>query len=690
MDLANVKSFLEKAGDRLSRTRAGLLILNQSGGSSDELAVSSFDLESLRTEALDLDLADVAGRLADCKNSLDRITSVDHASFSTSVHTALDQISLVEVALLDVPLGSDDFLDDVSGFVDASFENLDSRQIDTEAFEIDEETLEIFRIESEDLLAGISHNLKSLAASPDDRNALWEVRRNAHTFKGAAGIVGMTAASQLAHRVEDLLDKMVELQCGADRRVLELLNRSNVHLQSLMNGTPPSDNFAVPVDVEFDSVIKAISSNKLPKPSTNPDKTSSSATGNIPEMKLVPATPMVRVSLDRLDELIRVSQSLIDNRSSLSGKLSSISLGGDADDYRSLEHLFEIQRTLTEEMQEKLLRIRMVRFGRLETRLSRSVHVTCQEEGKMAAIEIRNPDIEIDTQIMDALVEPLLHLLKNAVVHGIEPAETRRLIGKPEKGLIRVSIAIDENDVIVSVEDDGRGISALKLKEKAVSSGILSAEVAARMADFETWELIFDKGLTTAETLNLNAGRGIGMNIVRESVEGRGGSVSLSTEAQIGTTFTIRLPRIVQSLDANNEKNDPKTERQPVVLVVDDSASIRHHNVKLVEATGCRAITANDGAEALELLLSGVWQPDVIISDVEMPNMNGWELLEYVKTDENFGPIPVVMLTSLDADEHQQRAAELGASEYAIKPLTKEVLEQKLAATIGDIYKAKL
>jgi len=690
MDLANVQSFLEKAGDRLSRTRAGLLILNQGGGSSDELAVSSFDLDSLGAEALELELADVADRLADCKCWLDRITSGDQAFFSTSVHKALDQISFVEAALLDVPLGSDEFLDDVSGFVDASFENLDSRQIDTDAFEIDEETLEIFRIEAEDLLAGISHNVNNLAASPDDRNALWEVRRNAHTFKGAAGIVGMTAASQLAHRVEDLLDKMVEMQCGANRRVLELLNRSSVHLNSLMNGTPPNEDFAVPVDIEFDSLIKAISTNKHPKSSPNHDKTSSPAAGNMPETKRVPATPMVRVSLARLDELIRVSQGLIDNRSSLSSKLSSISLGGDADDYRSLEHLFEIQRTLTEEMQEKLLRIRMVRFGTLETRLSRSVHVTCQEEGKMAAIEISNPDIEIDTQIMDALVEPLLHLLKNAVVHGIEPAETRRLIGKPEKGLIRVSIAIDENDVIVSVEDDGRGISSVKLKEKAVSSGILSAEVAARMADFETWELIFDKGLTTAETVNLNAGRGIGMNIVRESVEGRGGSVSLSTEAQIGTTFTIRLPRIVQSLDANNNRNDPKTTRQPVVLVVDDSASIRHHNVKLVEATGCRAITANDGAEALELLLSGAWHPDVIISDVEMPNMNGWELLEYVKTDENFGPIPVVMLTSLDAHEHQQRAAELGASEYAIKPLTKEVLEQKLAATIGDIYKAKL
>ena len=293
---------------------------------------------------------------------------------------------------------------------------------------------------------------------------------------------------------------------------------------------------------------------------------------------------------------------------------------------------------------------------------------------------------------MDALVEPLLHLIKNAVVHGIEPPETRRLIGKPEKGTIRVSIASDENYVTLEVEDDGRGISALRLKEKAVENGIITAEAAAILADFETWELIFDRGLTTAETLNLNAGRGIGMNIVRESVESHGGSVSLSTEPQIGTTFTIRLPRKFNQTPVAQITPEvaASPDRRPVILVVDDSASIRRHNAKIVESVGCQAITANDGAEALELLLSGVWRPDLIITDIEMPNMDGWELLEYLKTDDNFGSIPVVLLTSLGADENRLRAAEAGASDYVVKPLSKETLEEKLKATIGWTYGTKL
>lgn len=691
MDLENIQSFLEKAGDRVSRTRAGLLIFSQSGGHADDLAICSFDLEALRVEAVELGLIEVGDRLSECKISLGAIVPGDKPSSIIAVHRALDRVTGVEAALLDIPLESGEFLDDVSGFVDASFENLDRRLPKPEEdFEIDDETLEIFRSEADDLLAGISHNLNSLATTPDDRNALWEIRRNAHTFKGAAGIVGLNAASKLAHRVEDLLDKMVELQCGADQRVLELLIRSNVHLHAITTGTPADDKIAIPVDVEFASVINGISKKKALSTSvnrTNPIQEVNNGIVSAP----VRSTPIVRVSLDRLDELIRVSHNLIENRSALSDRIAAVNSGATNDDFRTLEALFEIQRRLTDEMQEKLQRIRMVRFGTLETRLKRAVHVTCQEENKRAVVEIMNPDTEIDTQIIDALIEPLLHLLKNAVVHGIEPSETRRLIGKPEKGLIRISVDSDENDVILSVEDDGRGISALKLKEKAISSGIITAEAAAKLADFETWELIFDRGLTTAETLNLNAGRGIGMNIVRESVESRKGSVSLSTEPQIGTTFTIRMPLVFKKNEAvQMAERVVANERKPVVLVVDDSATVRRHNVELVEQAGCQAITAKDGAEALELLLSGKWEPDLILSDVEMPNMDGWELLEYVKSDANFGSIPVVLVTSLDAEVHLARAVELGASNYAVKPLTKEILEETLKVTVGDNYGTKL
>ena len=678
MELENLQSFLEKAGERVARTRAGLLIFGQAGGSPDDLAMCSFDLDSLRVEALDLGLVEIGDRLGFCIEKLENIFAGERPDAPRRISQALDEVARVEAALLEIPLSNGEFLDDVSGFVDASFDHLDTRPAVPESrdedFEIDEETLEIFRAEADDLLAGISHHLRTLEASPSDRNALWEIRRNAHTFKGAAGIVGLRSASKLAHRVEDLLDKMVELQCNANERVIDLLNRSNEQLTALTAGTFDDDE--TPPDSDFRQVISSLSATG--KSSANSSSQPTSATAAFDPVR-TPSAPIVRVSLDRLDDLIRVSNNLVENRLAITENIAAMGSNSADLDLHVLESLFEIQRHLTDEMREKLLRIRMVRFGTLETRLSRAVHVTCQEENKRAAVEISDPDIEIDTQIIDALIEPLLHLLKNAVVHGIEPPDTRRLIGKPEKGLITIGVSTDKNNVILSVDDDGRGISAMKLKERAIATGLITAESASRMADFETWELIFDRGLTTADKLNLNAGRGIGMNIVRESVESRGGSVSLSTEPQIGTTFTIRMPLVFRKPESGRETDAPSKEvRKPLVLVVDDSASIRRHHVKLVENAGCQAITANDGADALVLLLSGKWEPDLIMSDVEMPNMDGWEFLEYVKTDNNLGHIPVAMITSLDAEEHVMRAVELGASDYRIKPVKAEVIESIL------------
>lgn len=671
MELENLHSFLEKAGERVTQTRSGLLVIGQNSGLSDDLAICAADLDSLQAKAQHLGLDLIGYRLAECVEKLKKVYTADSGDITFEVNQALDKVASVEAALLEIPLSSGEFLDDVSGFVDASFENLDGGHIPIEAeedFEMDEETMEIFRGEADELLAGISENLRSLAASPNDSHAIWEIRRNAHTFKGAAGIVGLKMASQLAHSVEDLLDKMVELECGADGSVIDLLNRSHLALNAFTAGTASPEN--IPKSADFYNMIKSLSGNGCTSNVSNSSNRSSGARDNAVKVIRPPSTPIVRISLDRLDELINASQDLVNNRTLISAHIETMGSKASDEDFRGLESLFETQRQLADQIREKLLRIRMVRFGTLETRLSRAVHVTCQDENKRAVVEIINPDIEIDTQIIDALIEPLLHLLKNAVVHGIEAPDTRRLIGKPESGLIAIGISTDANDVIISVEDDGRGISALRLKEKAIETGLINAETASQMADFETWELIFDRGLTTADKLNLNAGRGIGMNIVRESVESHGGSVSLSTEPQIGTTFTIRLPLVFKKSRKSVETSSEVGEKtKPLVLIVDDSASVRRHHVKLIEEAGCQAITANDGSEALILLLSGKWEPDLILSDVEMPNMDGWELLEYIKTDSNFGSIPVVLATSLNTEEHITKAAELKASEYKIKPL---------------------
>ncbi len=656
---ATLQSFLAEAGERVSQARSGLLVMSQSEGPLPDLSRYVTDFAAFAEAARGFDQHAVADELARFAAS---VKMVDTGT--AEVYTALDRLSAAEAALLSISFNGNELIEDVSTFVDTSFDVLDARIAEEPDPDIDAEMLEIFRSEADELLAAITHNLGMLSCAPDNAAALWEIRRNAHTFKGAAGIVGLTRASTLAHRLEDLLDKMVEAGAGANNETIDLISRSNSALISMLGGT---DAVNEPDETEFVRLVKQAAAGTQPEPvKAAPAAAQPSAeTHNRPQ-------PVVRIALDRLDELIDVSRRLIDNRGALMECFMTAQFTESEADFNNLEELLRTQFELTDELQTKLRRVRNVRFGTLETRLRRTVNLTCQDENKKADLELITPDVELDTQVIDALIEPLLHLLKNAVVHGIEPADTRRLIGKPERGTIAVSVQTDEKDVILIIEDDGSGISARALKEKAVANGTLSADEAAQMTEFEAWELIFNKGITTAEKVNLNAGRGIGMNIVRESIESRGGKISLSTEPQRGTTFTVRVPlSSAYSKPAEPIPAPPKRSTPLRVLVIDDSATVRRHNTALCEAAGCIVVTANNGAEALELLLNGN-EFDLILSDVEMPHVDGWEFLEYVKSDANFGHVPVVMITSLSTEDHRELALSLRAEALLVKPLKEE------------------
>jgi chemosensory pili system protein ChpA (sensor histidine kinase/response regulator) len=485
----------------------------------------------------------------------------------------------------------------------------------------------------------------------------------------------------------------------------------------------------------------------------------------------------------------------------------------------NLETLFDTQRRLIEEMQDKLLRIRMVNFGTLSPRLVRTVRVTCEEEGKNADLSIEGENLEIDTQILDSLIEPLLHLLRNAVAHGIEAPETRRLLGKPEKGLIKLGAANEGAHVVLTISDDGRGISAPALKEKAVAHGFITEKTAAAMTEKEASELIFLPGLTTAGRLSQTAGRGVGMNIIKTAVERQQGTISIAVEPQKGTTFTVRLPvslavvrallveaaeqtfafplgpvkrideisreqlerasrngkisvggaeyalshlnellgfpappasdrenmqlllletgeerrallveRIIkpeeivikplgaplhkrpelvgaailgdgkiapvldlfylfkqttenrQTADGSGQSKiqNPKHKAR-IALIVDDSPSVRHLTSNIVKNAGLDFSVAKDGLEALEILQTAKRLPDVILTDVEMPRMDGYELLSALRRNVRFQSIPVVMITSRAGEKHRRKAFDLGVSEYLNKPFNDTVLIDAIA-----------
>jgi CheY-like chemotaxis protein len=627
-------------------------LLIAQGGLNAELAPLAAQFQNIADIATQLALGGLAARARDCRSAVERsCDSPDQA------YRALDAIAALEAELLDIGL-DEEFLSDAADLLDNSINDVAPAAWPTSEpseFAIDEETLEVFRSEGEELLANISIGVDILEASPSDQNALWDIRRSSHTFKGAAGIVGLSDAATLAHRMEDLLDRLVESDTPASREVIEFVRGCVRSLGSVLDGSPAN---AAGLEIAYSSAVNSLGSSSA----------AASAVSEAPVKtgQRVESTATVRFSLAKLSEIVRM-----------------------AEDLRVRPTLSDADRALAADIHQHLLRLRMVRFGNLETRLARAVSVTATEVGKKALLEIETPDVEIDTLMVDALVEPLLHLIKNAVVHGIESPEMRRMVGKHEFGLITVRVDADGEAVVLTLSDDGAGIAVQKLKEKAVGRGTISADRAQTMSDREAYKLLFDRGLTTADHIDLNAGRGIGMGIVKDGVESRGGSIHIDSVPNLGTTFTLMLPVLGENNGAENtilktgsdERDSPSpVERRttvlapglsapPLVLVVDDSPTIRRHNQRIVEHAGLRCITAEHGADALELLLNGSIEPDLVLSDIEMPHMDGLALLEYIKTDDHLGHVPVVMVTSLDGDHYRALAANLGASDYIVKPL---------------------
>jgi len=679
MDRENLKLFAREAEDELAAIRSHLL-LAEHGGDRSGMAAMHRRLARLISAAEANEQFEFAALATRC------ITEMERPARPTATgRSVLDTVARMEAELWALPTIAGEFDFDVASFVDASFDNIlvkiheASPIVHVEEFDIDEETLEIFRAEADELLRNIGGGLRALAISPEDQTALWEIRRNAHTFKGSAGIVGLTAACRVAHRMEDLLDQMVEKRLPAPPAVIDFLESSAASLASIV--AVKADENESCLTPSYENALRVLSSGNL-TPGQNGRSTdlalSTEQTAGQND-RPSPAVPIVRVSLDRLAEIIALSQCLMDNQSRVAEGLTGPAVEAAA----ALKRLLEKGLSLAGEIEAKLRRIRMVKFATVETRLARAVNVTCTDVQKKASLTVENGDIEIDTVLMDALIEPLLHLLKNAVVHGIEAPETRRLTGKPDRGDIRLRLEANSDELCLTLYDDGGGIATGRLVAEAVAKGMITSDTAASMSNEDALLLIFDRGLTTADRIDLNAGRGVGMSIVKESIESRGGTIEVESEPQRGTTFKILLP-----LDASTRKMEdaPSVEEetvQPLVMVVDDSSSVRHRTATMVKQAGFRAITAQNGAEALELLLSSKWEPDIILSDVEMPHVDGWALLEYLKTDEHFGHIPVVMITSLDGDEHRKRAFELGASDYLVKPIMSANL-QPVLETIGQ------
>ena len=243
------------------------------------------------------------------------------------------------------------------------------------------------------------------------------------------------------------------------------------------------------------------------------------------------------LEFDRYTEFHRLTREMAEATSdSLAVRTELENLLGDFDS------LLNRQRRLANDVQESVMRMRMVPLRTLATRLHRTVRVTADRQGKQAELVLEGDTLELDSQVLDSMGEPLLHMLRNSVGHGLETPDVRRSLRKPARGRVWLSAYHEGTQAVLRVRDDGRGLDAEQLRKKAVSGGFLSADRAAALSDADVMSLVFLQGLSTADKVTDVSGRGVGMDIVRDTVQKLRGTISIDSTPNEGTTFTIRLP----------------------------------------------------------------------------------------------------------------------------------------------------
>jgi chemosensory pili system protein ChpA (sensor histidine kinase/response regulator) len=529
------------------------------------------------------------------------------------------------------------------------------------------------------------------------------------------------------------------------------------------------------------------------------------------------------LEMDRHSQLQQLSRALFESASDLLDLKETLAARN-----RDAETLLLQQARVNSELQEGLMRTRMVPFDRLVPRLRRIVRQISGELGKQVEFVVGNADGEMDRTVLERIVAPLEHMLRNAVDHGIEAADVRRAAGKSEQGTIRLALGREGGDIVLTLADDGGGIRLDAVKRKAIERGLMDAD--SDLSDYEVLQFILEAGFSTAAQVTQISGRGVGMDVVHSEVKQLGGSMSIESLPGVGTTFTIRLPFTVsvnralmvlsgedlyaiplntiegivrvspyeleayyapdaprfeyagQSYelrylgDLLNNGQQPKlvgqslplpvilvrskehavavqvdslagsreivvkslgpqfagvhgisgatilgdgrvvvildllatirvlhahllTQLQPrqlrqsataaeieadrptLVMVVDDSVTVRKVTSRLLERNGMNVLTAKDGVDAISQLQER--KPDIMLLDIEMPRMDGFEVATLVRHDDGLKDLPIIMITSRTGEKHRERAMSIGVNEYLGKPYQESLLLETIQQLVG-------
>ncbi|MZR63156.1 Hpt domain-containing protein [Alcanivorax sp. DP30] len=534
------------------------------------------------------------------------------------------------------------------------------------------------------------------------------------------------------------------------------------------------------------------------------------------------------LEMDQYSELHQITKQLSESASDLLDLKNTL-----LDRTKDTETLLLQQSRINTELQEKLMRTRMVPFSRLVPRLRRIVRQISGEVGKRVDFDVLNPEGELDRSLMERVVAPLEHMLRNAVDHGIETREGRQSAGKDSTGRINLELGREGGEVVIVLSDDGKGIDTDAVRKKAIERGLIAED--AQLSEQEIQQFIFHAGFSTAAAVTQISGRGVGMDVVASEIKQMGGSVTIDSHKGQGTRFIIRLPftlamnralmvkagedsyaiplnqiegivrispfelqhyfqedepvytyvgqdyelqylgnfvhgtrapnlehqstpmpvllirstehtvaivvddlvgsrevvvksvgpqlasvagisgatilgdgSVVIILDIHSliraahvqiptlplaadeapvrpeaiEEESSKRDT-PVVMVTDDSVTVRKVTTRLLERNGYEVVTAKDGMDAIAKLED--FRPDVMLLDIEMPRMDGFEVATHVRHDSRLKDVPIIMITSRTGEKHRDRAFDIGVNCYMGKPFQENELLSTIRELLGEL-----
>lgn len=544
------------------------------------------------------------------------------------------------------------------------------------------EIFESFVVETNEILEKLDTDLVQLEKTPTDNELLNSVFRAFHTIKGTSGFLGLEKLQTVTHHCEDILNKLRKGEAELNTDLMDGILSGFDKIKELVVWIEQNKNENVDID-ETLTVLKTQLSNienKTGKESVdkaeevNPEgKLEQDNTEQKVEIQEAPQEPVktevkkkkerkaekdedsssskkedtsIRVDVERLEQLLNIVSELVLGRNQLLQVNSEIAEMHEGTSMaKSLADASKQIDLMTNELQLVVMKTRMVKIGKVFNRFPRLVRDLSKEMDKQIRLVINGEETELDKTLIEEINDPLVHLVRNSIDHGIESPEERKKLGKDPIGTITLSANHEGNDILISIEDDGKGIDPEFIKEKAISKGLITEAKAKEMTSQEAYNIIFLPGFSTAAKVTNISGRGVGMDVVRTNVAKLRGVISVESVKGKGTKMVVKLPLTLAIISGMVVRAGKEKYVIPLSSVIE---VIREH------VDNISTINGNEVVRVRELVLPLVDIDNLLDNEMQRDTNKVWQYIVLVgvaekkfgiKVDELIGQKEIVIKT---------------------------------------------